>query len=145
MNIKEAREVFRNSIDGRRGYGDGLAEGYIEGYEAREAEIADLRAEVYEWLCDKCRTVYPGPPQKGFACVQCPKCGGNTGPRNWIELRSERERVKALVEALRPLDIENSVSLTSHHASGGSLTIGSNLMQALRDALASFKAKQEKE
>jgi hypothetical protein len=51
------------------------------------AAIESLRGEVREWLCVKCRTIYPGPPQKGFACVQCPKCGGDCGPRNFMELR----------------------------------------------------------
>lgn len=60
-------------------------------------EIERLRADVQEWLCDKCNTVYPGPPQPGFACVQCPKCKGATAPRQTIERRrAERERDEAL-------------------------------------------------
>ena len=63
----------------------------LHGVEAdcREAadEIEQLRAAVEEWLCEKCNTVYPGPPQPGFACIQCPKCKGTTAPRQTIELR----------------------------------------------------------
>jgi hypothetical protein len=51
------------------------------------AELASLRAEVKEWLCSDCNTVYPGPPQEGFACVVCTKCGGSTGPRLAMENR----------------------------------------------------------
>lgn len=54
------------------------------------AENEQLRAAVQEWLCEACNTVYPGPPQPGFACVQCPKCKGRTGPRQTIELRQLR-------------------------------------------------------
>ena len=59
------------------------------------AEVERLRAEVSEWLCIDCNTVYPGPPQPGFACVVCPKCGGSTGPRLAMEnrlLRAELTR-----------------------------------------------------
>ena len=45
------------------------------------AEVERLRAEVKEWLCIDCNTVYPGPPQPGLSCGICPKCGGSTGPR----------------------------------------------------------------
>lgn len=62
-----------------------------------ECENAEVRACVKEWLCEQCNTVYPGPPQKGCACVQCPKCLGRTGPRTLMEnrkLRSHAQRVK---------------------------------------------------
>jgi hypothetical protein len=58
---------------------------------------AALRAEVEEWLCSSCNTVYPGPPAKGFSCVVCPKCGGNTGPKLSVEnaaLRAESAMFK---------------------------------------------------
>jgi uncharacterized protein (UPF0335 family) len=48
--------------------------------------IAELEAEVREWLCADCKTVYPGPPTKGFDCVICPKCKGRTGPKNTIRI-----------------------------------------------------------
>ena len=44
------------------------------------AALAATKALVKEWACEKCRTVYPGPPQKGFMCVICPDCNGNTMP-----------------------------------------------------------------
>ena len=53
-----------------------------------DIDLDTLRAEVREWLCNKCNRVYPGPPQAGFACVQCPKCSGQTGPRVTMELRA---------------------------------------------------------
>jgi hypothetical protein len=65
--------------------------------------LRKLRAEVREWLCDKCNTVYPGPPQPGFSCVICPKCGGYTSPRLAVENRrlgKEIERLRAEVTHL---------------------------------------------
>src|ERR1700739_1984074 len=63
---------------------------------AARAEIERLRAAVEEWLCEKCNPVYPGPPQPGFACVQCPKCKGTTGPRQTIELRQKDAEMEKL-------------------------------------------------
>lgn len=74
-----------------------------------EGDLAMLRAEVREWLCDSCNTVYPGPPASGCLCVICPKCNGNTGPRlsvenrklrvqleqEWCELRKLKEATKS--------------------------------------------------
>ncbi|MFJ3047026.1 hypothetical protein ACIPEN_14440 [Herbaspirillum chlorophenolicum] len=48
-------------------------------------ELESLRAEVREWLCENCNTVYPGPPLPGLTCVVCSSCGGTTGPRGIIE------------------------------------------------------------
>lgn len=70
----------------------------LDAFTAKATEIAraadlitqernELRAEVKEWLCIECNTVYPGPPQAGFSCVQCPKCGGKTGPHLMMEIR----------------------------------------------------------
>lgn len=64
------------------------------------AENEQLRAEVREWICESCNTVYPGPPQKGFSCVICPKCGGITSPR----MTAENASLKAEVEVLRILE-----------------------------------------
>ena len=60
-----------------------------------------LTAEVREWMCEACNTVYPGPPQQGFSCVVCPKCGGSTAPRTTIARRkaeAERDALKAFAE-----------------------------------------------
>ena len=65
--------------------------------------IAELRREVREWMCDGCNTVYPGPPQPGIWCVQCPRCGGDTAPRDTIErrrLEREVERLRRKLEVL---------------------------------------------
>ena len=53
---------------------------------AWEKERAELLAEVREWMCGHCRTVYPGPPQQGVRCVICPQCKGPTAPRSNIVL-----------------------------------------------------------
>lgn len=65
-----------------------------QAWHARDAELAakdrmleELTSLVSEWLCDKCNFVYPGPPQKGYWCVICPKCGGECGPKILIEKR----------------------------------------------------------
>lgn len=63
---------------------------------------ASLAERVKEWLCLGCRTVYPGPPKEGFSCVVCPKCGGNCGPKDYMELREcrkERDSLKAQLAA----------------------------------------------
>ena len=74
--------------------------------DSERAKTEELRSEVYEWLCLKCRTAYPGPPSKGLACIICPKCDGDTGPRKMMELRetkekleAERQKAKGLLEA----------------------------------------------
>lgn len=54
---------------------------------AKDAELRELRAQVREWLCESCNTVYPGPPKPGVAGVICPNCGSLTGPRSSAELR----------------------------------------------------------
>ena len=66
-----------------------------------EADNAWLRREVREWLCEGCRTIYPGPPRKGFSCIICPKCGGLTGPRMTAEMRALEVDNARLREALR--------------------------------------------
>lgn len=64
--------------------------------ELREKRIAELAAAVKEWLCLKCNTVYQGPPQEGIWCVMCPKCGGETGPRDSIKLTVANKRIAEL-------------------------------------------------
>lgn len=57
------------------------------------AENAELAASVREWLCVKCNTVYPGPPQHGVMCVVCPNCDGDCAPREvMLRRRAEEER-----------------------------------------------------
>lgn len=78
---------------------------YLAAAPSREAapsddEVALLRAEVREWLCIDCNTVFPGPPQNGFACVQCPKCNGPTGPRGLMERRKLMTEIADLRTAL---------------------------------------------
>lgn len=90
-------------------------------------EIERLRREVREWMCDGCNTVYPGPPQPGIWCVQCPQCGGDTAPRGVIErrrLEREVERLRAGVERvaddLRIAEAEQMVRRVLSEAGGGS-------------------------
>lgn len=66
---------------------------------ARDARKAAEKSAM-EWMCTNCHTVYPGPPQPGFACVVCPKCNGTTGPRLDIELRETKQREAELQEKL---------------------------------------------
>jgi hypothetical protein len=83
-----------------------IVDSWIKPMADLESERDQLRAEVREWLCAECNTVYPGPPQAGFACVQCPKCGGATGPRVSMELRQARadsRAIEANYEAARGL------------------------------------------
>lgn len=74
---------------------------------ARQCEICDLQRElaatkalVKEWACEKCRTVYPGPPQKGFMCVICPSCNSNTMPHELLKHREELAAAKAEAAAM---------------------------------------------
>jgi DNA-directed RNA polymerase subunit RPC12/RpoP len=62
-----------------------------------EAEVQKLRAEVREWLCTDCNTVYPGPPASGLAGVKCAHCGGITAPRLSVENRRLREANETLI------------------------------------------------
>jgi uncharacterized coiled-coil protein SlyX len=68
--------------------------------QARIAKLDPLLAEVKEWICAKCRYVYPGPPQRGLQCVICPRCNGSTGPRVLMELRAANERIAELEKQL---------------------------------------------
>lgn len=63
-------------------------------------ELKAALAEVREWLCDSCNTVYPGPPQKGFMCVQCPKCSGDTAPKEVVLRRRAERKCEVLESAL---------------------------------------------
>lgn len=74
-----------------------------------EKERDDLRKEVREWLCDTCNTVYPGPPTRGFDCVQCPKCLGNTSPRMWLERNQHRRRADLAEGRLHDLQLKANV------------------------------------
>jgi hypothetical protein len=67
---------------------------YAARLRADAEEVARLRAEVREWICGKCRAVYPGPPQPGCSCVVCPACGGDTMPRASYEIA----RLRAMVD-----------------------------------------------
>lgn len=76
-----------------------------------EAQLADLRKEVREWLCEKCNYVWPGPPSEGYDCVTCRRCGGDCGPRTLIERRKAEAQ---LAEARGDLNIAN-LRLTAAH------------------------------
>lgn len=52
----------------------------MKSHDALAARMRELGAEVPEWTCESCRTVYPGPPQPSHWCIVCPKCGGTTRP-----------------------------------------------------------------
>ena len=57
------------------------------------AENEQLRAQVKEWACESCNMVFPGPPKKGFASVQCLYCLGRTMPKETLlRRRAEAER-----------------------------------------------------
>lgn len=65
------------------------------GKQWRDLALA-LAAEVNEWFCIGCNTVYPGPPSQGFDCVICPKCGNYCGPRVSMELLELKRRTLEL-------------------------------------------------
>ena len=69
-------------------------------YDCAVREIERLRREVSEWMCNGCNTVYPGPPQPGIWCAQCPRCGGATAPRGVIERRRLEREIERLRERL---------------------------------------------
>jgi hypothetical protein len=60
-----------------------------------EAQIDVLAAEVREWLCPGCRTVYPEPPGPKDSLIlmlQCPNCGSVVGLANSVLLHEEKEQ-----------------------------------------------------
>lgn len=64
----------------------------------RDAKINILMAEVREWLCPGCNSVYsdlPGPKDNALTRFRCPQCGSNVGLMNTIRLRKEREERRA--------------------------------------------------
>ena len=69
----------------------------------RDKEWAQL---VKEWICTKCRVVYPGPPRPGVMALICPECGDATMPRcRWDQQQAveaavakEREECAKVVE-----------------------------------------------
>jgi len=69
---------------------------------ARE-RIAELSAEVKEWLCVTCKIVYPGPPKLGSLDLLCPKCGSFTAPKASAELRLARERIAELERTIKAI------------------------------------------
>jgi hypothetical protein len=97
-------------------------------------ELDKVRGEVKEWLCESCNTVYPGPPQEGFKCVECPKCGGDCGPHETIKrrkaeaetikwkkicgliARSEREKMKRIYELEGQVDTTKKDKTPEEHA-----------------------------
>lgn len=72
--------------------------------EALEGQVAELSSTVTEWLCARCNTIYPGPPQPGVWCVQCPRCQGDCGPKTTMLLRKAEQRVARLVDGLEMID-----------------------------------------
>lgn len=103
---------------------------------ARQCEICDLQRElaatkalVKEWACEKCRTVYPGPPQKGFMCVICPACKGNTMPHELLNHREELAAAKAEAAAMENnwMCAEEKASRREAEAEALRATIGDSL------------------
>lgn len=85
--------------------------------ERAEAQAAELRAEVQEWLCGACNTVYPGPPQHGFSCVICPKCSGTTGPR----VTMDKRKLEAQLAANNPSSRDGELSIVMSMRDGDTL------------------------
>ena len=96
--------------------------------EKAERERDEVLALVREWLCEKCNTVFPGPPQPGASCLICPKCGGTTTPRPLAEKRiAERERDEALELCQREVAKANKTTTAA-------LLMGAQTNEALKEA-----------
>ena len=89
------------------------------------AEIDALyeKATNGEWLCEKCNTVYPGPPQAGLMCVMCPKCRGTTLPRTIAERRQAEQRAEQAEAKLAAVTVERD----KHYNRLGGLLFGGGL------------------
>lgn len=74
-----------------------VMEELIAAVERTYEQVVELRSEVREWLCEKCRVVYPGPPGPGLVGTLCLQCGGPCAPKTAMELRDEKVRVGRLV------------------------------------------------
>lgn len=84
-----------------------------------QKEVADLRAEVREWSCSECNTVWlPTELNKGFQVVLCPRCEGIVMPRlMWDLKRAEAQRVllKESLELARER-VQKAADLAANHA-----------------------------
>lgn len=117
-----------------------------------EKELEELVSDVREWMCEKCRTVFPGPPQPGTRCVVCPKCGGNTMPKATLliknqfrlqkperELAAAKERINVqadnLVAALETIQLLRDLCAATYQLAG---VIGAptRFLDALADSAA---------
>lgn len=80
-----------------------LSQEHEDYFDRAEAKIAEINAEVREWLCEDCNIVYQGPPKWGIWSAMCTKCGGATGPRNSVELRKAKKRIAKLQNTLEEI------------------------------------------
>lgn len=63
-----------------------------------EQQVAELRAEVREWICDTCLCVFPRVPVKGFN-LTCPECGrGAVMPKTLWENVQARRKIDLLTK-----------------------------------------------
>lgn len=83
-----------------------------------EAQLVELMQEVKEWLCEKCRTVYPSQPNAvpgHITYPQCPKCGNLCGPYRAVMERELKNQLREVEESLEAHLVglrKNSVQLT---------------------------------
>lgn len=122
-----------------------------------EDHIKLLQAEVKEWLCISCKTVFPSPTGKISINCTCPKCGNAVAPRLSAELAEANRIISDLTHSMLPsrvfwrlsewLDDDNRKDASTSFPVGMCRQIGYLMemhflprMQLMRDELKQIKA-----
>lgn len=82
-------------------------------------ELEQLRAEVKEWFCSNCNTVYPGlPGGHGPGSIVCRRCGASTGPRRFMENIQLRRKLAEAEARVKELEERGTVMQSAFNPSG---------------------------
>lgn len=86
--------------------GDGAKHGWVLGDGAvsqiagMEKHLTQIARAVREWICPRCRTVFPGAPEKGCLSIPCTRCAEPTVPLYAYEMAQAQQFKSRLAEML---------------------------------------------
>ena len=89
--------------------------------EELQKENAELKAEVKEWLCLDCNTVFPSESiPNSFSCLICPKCDGKRMPKNTAIIKVLQAESAAQAKRIAELEAATEhLGLTPKQAADG--------------------------